>query len=164
MSAAAALPSRVASKRSTAEGVPPLWTLAVFSAGVWLTRSAGCVINDYADRWLDPDDCCLSMGGLGLAWMPQAWCYEGPEGILLNLFAPGEVPTSWSGVPVRLTVATAYPVDGAVAGVWETKKRARKVELRLEPLVALSQRVRKAVAKEAERLGEFLGTPVELLL
>jgi len=37
-----------------AEGVPPLWPLVVFSAGVWLTRSAGCVINDYADRWLDP--------------------------------------------------------------------------------------------------------------
>ncbi len=34
--------------------MPPLWTLFVFSAGVWLTRSAGCVINDYADRWLDP--------------------------------------------------------------------------------------------------------------
>ena len=26
----------------------------VFTLGVWLTRSAGCVINDYADRWLDP--------------------------------------------------------------------------------------------------------------
>jgi 4-hydroxybenzoate polyprenyltransferase len=37
-----------------ADGVPPVWTLFVFSAGVWLTRSAGCVINDYADRWLDP--------------------------------------------------------------------------------------------------------------
>ncbi|MCC4585786.1 4-hydroxybenzoate octaprenyltransferase [Xanthomonas sp. NCPPB 1067] len=37
-----------------ADGVPPLWTLFVFTAGVWLTRSAGCVINDYADRWLDP--------------------------------------------------------------------------------------------------------------
>ncbi len=37
-----------------AEGMPPLWTLLVFTAGVWLTRSAGCVINDYADRWLDP--------------------------------------------------------------------------------------------------------------
>ena len=37
-----------------AKGVPPWWTLFVFSAGVWLTRSAGCVINDYADRWLDP--------------------------------------------------------------------------------------------------------------
>lgn len=36
-----------------AGGVPPLWPLLVFTAGVWLTRSAGCVINDYADRWLD---------------------------------------------------------------------------------------------------------------
>ena len=36
-----------------AGGVPPLWILFVFSAGVWLTRSGGCVINDYADRWLD---------------------------------------------------------------------------------------------------------------
>jgi 4-hydroxybenzoate polyprenyltransferase len=36
------------------KGVPPLWILFVFTAGVWLTRSAGCVINDYADRWLDP--------------------------------------------------------------------------------------------------------------
>ncbi len=37
-----------------AGGVPDYWTLFVFTAGVWLTRSAGCVINDYADRWLDP--------------------------------------------------------------------------------------------------------------
>ncbi len=37
-----------------AEGVPPGWPLLVFSLGVWLTRAAGCVINDYADRWLDP--------------------------------------------------------------------------------------------------------------
>jgi 4-hydroxybenzoate polyprenyltransferase len=35
-------------------GMPAPWTLFVFTAGVWLTRSAGCVINDYADRWLDP--------------------------------------------------------------------------------------------------------------
>lgn len=37
-----------------AAGVPPLWILCVFSLGVWLTRAGGCVINDYADRWLDP--------------------------------------------------------------------------------------------------------------
>ena len=37
-----------------AEGVPPWHLLVVFGGGVWLTRSAGCVINDYADRWLDP--------------------------------------------------------------------------------------------------------------
>ncbi len=36
-----------------AGGVPPMSTLAIFVAGVVLTRSAGCVINDYADRWLD---------------------------------------------------------------------------------------------------------------
>ena len=37
-----------------AGGMPPLRIALVFVAGVWLTRSAGCVINDYADRWLDP--------------------------------------------------------------------------------------------------------------
>jgi len=37
-----------------ADGLPPISTLVIFVAGVLLTRSAGCVINDYADRWLDP--------------------------------------------------------------------------------------------------------------
>ncbi len=36
-----------------ADGIPSAHVLAVFVAGVWLTRAAGCVINDYADRWLD---------------------------------------------------------------------------------------------------------------
>lgn len=36
-----------------AEGFPPIGILLIFVAGVWLTRSAGCVINDYHDRWLD---------------------------------------------------------------------------------------------------------------
>ncbi|MEZ5545501.1 MAG: 4-hydroxybenzoate octaprenyltransferase [Lysobacteraceae bacterium] len=37
-----------------AAGGWPSWKLlAIFTLGVWLTRSAGCVINDYADRWLD---------------------------------------------------------------------------------------------------------------
>ena len=38
-----------------AKGIPAYGTLAIFVAGVVLTRSAGCVINDYADRWLDPN-------------------------------------------------------------------------------------------------------------
>ena len=37
-----------------ADGLPPLTIFVIFMLGVWLTRSAGCVINDYADRWLDP--------------------------------------------------------------------------------------------------------------
>jgi 4-hydroxybenzoate polyprenyltransferase len=34
-------------------GVPQPWILAVFVAGVWLMRAAGCVVNDYADRKFD---------------------------------------------------------------------------------------------------------------
>ena len=36
-----------------AGGLPNWHPLVVFTLGVWLTRGAGCVINDYADRWLD---------------------------------------------------------------------------------------------------------------
>lgn len=37
-----------------AKGVPNLTVLLVFSAGVLLMRSAGCAINDIADREIDP--------------------------------------------------------------------------------------------------------------
>lgn len=36
-----------------ADGFPPWLTLLIFIAGVYLTRAAGCVINDYADRNID---------------------------------------------------------------------------------------------------------------
>lgn len=36
-----------------AEGVPDPWVLGVFLFGTVLMRSAGCVINDYADRHFD---------------------------------------------------------------------------------------------------------------
>lgn len=36
-----------------AQGLPSLDTLAIFVAGVVVMRSAGCVINDYADRKVD---------------------------------------------------------------------------------------------------------------
>ncbi|WP_318284859.1 4-hydroxybenzoate octaprenyltransferase [Halomonas denitrificans] len=35
-------------------GAPSLKNLAIFTAGVIVMRAAGCVINDYADRELDP--------------------------------------------------------------------------------------------------------------
>jgi 4-hydroxybenzoate polyprenyltransferase len=38
----------------SAPGQPALSTLIVFALGVVVTRSAGCVINDYADRNFDP--------------------------------------------------------------------------------------------------------------
>jgi len=36
-----------------AGGTPPLWLLSVFTLGVVVMRSAGCVINDWADRDFD---------------------------------------------------------------------------------------------------------------
>lgn len=37
-----------------AEGLPDIKILLVFIAGIFLMRSAGCVINDFADRKIDP--------------------------------------------------------------------------------------------------------------
>jgi 4-hydroxybenzoate polyprenyltransferase len=37
-----------------AGGFPPWGTLVIFTLGVLVMRSAGCAINDWADRWLDP--------------------------------------------------------------------------------------------------------------
>src|SRR5699024_6146802 len=37
-----------------AGGVPGIKNLIIFTLGVLVMRSAGCVINDYADRELDP--------------------------------------------------------------------------------------------------------------
>jgi 4-hydroxybenzoate polyprenyltransferase len=39
---------------SASDGMPEGVILWVFIAGVWLMRSAGCVINDYVDRDIDP--------------------------------------------------------------------------------------------------------------
>lgn len=36
-----------------AAGTPPLYLLVIFVLGVFLTRSAGCIINDVADRHID---------------------------------------------------------------------------------------------------------------
>ncbi len=38
---------------SAAKGFPPWPALLIFTVGVIVMRSAGCVINDWADRWLD---------------------------------------------------------------------------------------------------------------
>ena len=36
-----------------AEGIPPVAYIVIFALGVFIMRSAGCVINDYADRNID---------------------------------------------------------------------------------------------------------------
>lgn len=37
-----------------AQGTPPIYLIIIFTLGTFLMRAAGCVINDYADRNVDP--------------------------------------------------------------------------------------------------------------
>lgn len=60
-------------------------------------------------------------------------------------------------------VSPVVLVDGAVAGIWELKRRARSAEVRFEPLVRLTNNQRKGIAREVDRLAAFLGAPVHLV-
>ena len=55
-------------------------------------------------------------------------------------------------------------VDGRAAGVWSYEQRRGSVEVAVEPFSRLSARVRKAVAVQADLLGDFLGAPATLSL
>lgn len=55
-------------------------------------------------------------------------------------------------------------LDGVVAGMWERRRRARTVELRVEPFTALSAAQRRRLDAEADRVGAFLGAPAALVI
>jgi hypothetical protein len=48
-------------------------------------------------------------------------------------------------------------IDGIAAGLWERKKKAKQVELRVTPTRPLQKSKRMALTNEAERVGTFLG-------
>jgi hypothetical protein len=48
-------------------------------------------------------------------------------------------------------------IDGVAAGLWERKKRGKRVELRVSPSRKLTRAERAGIDTEAERLGAFLG-------
>jgi winged helix DNA-binding protein len=58
---------------------------------------------------------------------------------------------------VRFLVA-----HGLAAGVWERKKRARRLELHVTPAFRVTRRRRSELGAEAERIGAFLGLEPEL--
>lgn len=55
-------------------------------------------------------------------------------------------------------------VDGMCAGIWSRKKRARTVELLVQPARKLTRTERAGVEAEAERIGAFLGLQPVLTL
>lgn len=55
-------------------------------------------------------------------------------------------------------------VDGICAGIWSRKKKAKRVELTVEPARKLTRAETAAVTEEAERIGAFLGLEPKLSL
>jgi hypothetical protein len=53
-------------------------------------------------------------------------------------------------------------VDGTAAGLWERKKRARRIELRIRPARRLTRARRAALEAEGARIGAFLGLDADL--
>ena len=132
-----------------AEGVPPLSMLLVFTAGVILMRSAGCVINDYADRHWD--------GAVERTRQRPLACGAVTErealqlfGLLLLLAAALLVFLNWQTVMlsvVAVVLAAVYPfmkrythlpqlVLGA-AFSWGMPMAFMAIQLQLPPLVWL---------------------------
>ena len=94
-----------------AEGVPPVNLIAVFTLGVFVMRAAGCVINDLADRRLDPlvartRDRPLATGAISL---------RGAAGLLAGLCLAALALLAWLNVLTRwlavagLAISVLYP-------------------------------------------------------
>jgi hypothetical protein len=55
-------------------------------------------------------------------------------------------------------------VDGVCAGIWSRKKRAKRIELTVEPARKLSPNEKTGIEAESERIGAFLGLEPALTL
>ncbi|VVD66853.1 4-hydroxybenzoate polyprenyltransferase [Pandoraea eparura] len=92
-------------------GHPGLWLLAIFTLGTFLMRSAGCAINDYADRDFDKfvkrtKDRPITSGRIR-AWEAVAVAATLALASFL-LILPLNALTKWLSIPA-LFVAGTYP-------------------------------------------------------
>ncbi|OLC53569.1 MAG: hypothetical protein AUH85_13925 [Chloroflexi bacterium 13_1_40CM_4_68_4] len=55
-------------------------------------------------------------------------------------------------------------VDGAVAGIWESKRAARRIAIRVQPFARLDASRRDALERAALRVGEVFGVEAELAI
>ncbi|MHB1373952.1 MAG: 4-hydroxybenzoate octaprenyltransferase [Thauera sp.] len=94
-----------------AEGWPPLHILVIFVLGTFLMRSAGCVINDYADRDIDGHvertvNRPLATGAVSTR--EALWLAVGLSAVALLLVLPLDPLVIWLSVPA-LFLAGSYP-------------------------------------------------------
>ncbi len=124
---------------AAAEGVPPVDLIVVFTLGVFIMRAAGCVINDLADRRLDPlvartrnrplaTGAISARGALGLfaglclaalallAWLNAVTRWLAVAGLAVSVFYP--FVKRWTHLPqVVLGVAFSWGIVMAFAAV-----------------------------------------------
>jgi len=94
-----------------ADGWPSFINLVVFILGTYVMRSAGCVINDYADRELDrhvkrTENRPLTSGKVSEREALELFALLVLIAIALVLFTH---PMTWLLAPVALLIASAYP-------------------------------------------------------
>ncbi len=94
-----------------AEGWPSFTNLAVFCLGTFVMRSAGCVINDYADRDFDKhvkrtESRPLTSGQVTERETLQLFAVLVAMAVVLVLFTN---PLTWLLAPGALLIASAYP-------------------------------------------------------
>lgn len=98
-------------------------------------------------------------GARSVRLLPHFDCYlRGchPREQLVGVYAP-RAAGGTGQFPILL-------IDGRVAGVWERRQRGSRVEIRVEPFQRLLASQKRALVKEAERVGEVLESKAELVI
>jgi DUF1680 family protein len=75
-------------------------------------------------------NCCTSSGPRGIALLTTFAYATAPGAVIVNLYEPSTVEVAVSGVPVKITQQTRYPLDGKVV-LTVAPERAVPLELRL---------------------------------
>ena len=88
------------------------------------TRSASKTFHP--DRW----PCCSGTLPMLAADYPISACFTDPRGIFVNLYIPGRIDWRQDAAACRLSIATEYPYDSAVAMTLQLS-RPRNFALRL---------------------------------
>lgn len=94
-----------------ADGLPTLTNLIVFCLGTFVMRSAGCVINDYADRDFDKHVKRTQLRPLtrGLVTERETLALFGVLIVIAVLLVLFTHPMTWLLAPGALIIASIYP-------------------------------------------------------
>lgn len=109
----------------------------------------------------------VTPGSSSVLLLPQYDCYilgSHPRTVLIPEDVRARIATYGRG---RFEGAVGVPVlvvDGRVSGIWERKRRGRRLDLRVEPIVPLTPDQQHMLEVEAARIGAFIGLETTLAI